>query len=210
MKKIIDYLIWGLMPWNIILGFIGIVILGALITQQIVGYECVVLETGYYHSTNKETKCRFIESAVRNNYTIERINQTKAIKNGYKICHECFSGTEQESFNKLMDFHNHLDKYNQWLKEHIHEDLGWTRLAYSHNYDNLFVYIDSNSNLHISAICGDLADDGNARKVRFEDVDRINSTCGNCVSREFIDFIYKKINTGIYDISQIKDEEEDF
>lgn len=210
MKKTIDYLIWGLMPWNIILAIIGIVILGAFITRQIAGYECAVLETGYYHSTNKEDKCSFIESAKRSNYTIKRTSQNEAIKNGYKICHECFSKDEQESYNRLMTFHSHLDNYSQWLKEHMHEDLGWTALAYRHNYDSLFVYIDSNSILHISAFCGNLADNGNARKVRFEDVNQINSTCGNCVERKYVDFIYKKINTGVYDTSQIKDVDVDF
>ncbi|SHL24334.1 hypothetical protein SAMN05216463_13717 [Xylanibacter ruminicola] len=92
----------------------------------------------------------------------------------------------------------------------MHEDLGWTALAYRHNYDSLFVYIDSNSILHISAVCSNLADNGNARKVRLEDVNQINSTCGNCVERKYVDFIYKKINTGVYDTSQIKDVDVDF
>ena len=205
MKKYIDYLFWGLMPWNIILLIIGIVLLGAFLTNQIRGYECVVEETGYFHSTNKEEKCHFIKIAKSKSYTIKRISRSKAIDNGYKICYECFSEKEQESYNELVAFHNHMDNFSQRLKEHMHEDLGWTALEYTQNYDSLFVYIDSKSILHISAICGELADDRNARKARFEDVDRINSTCERCVGRKYVDFIYKKINTGIYDISQIKE-----
>lgn len=210
MKKIIDYLIWGLMPWNVIFGVVGLVVLCSFIINQIKGYECVVVETGYYHSTNKEDKCHFIKLAKSRDYTIKKINRSKAIDNNYKICHECFTNEEQDGYNKVLALHNHMNNYSRWLKEHMNEDLGWTALAYTRNYDSLFVYIDSKSILHISAICGELADDGNALKVRFEDVNRINSTCGSCVGREYIDFIYKKINTGVFDISQIKEASDDF
>lgn len=206
MKKIIDFLIHGLMPWNVIFGIVGIIVLCAYLVNVAFGYECVVAETGYYHSTNKESKCRFIEDANKKGYTIKRTSQSKAIDNGYKICNECFSKEDQDSYYKLLSLHNHLGNYCHWLHEHMNEDLGWTLLWTKNNIDvdSLYVYIDNKSILHISSICSDLADDGNAKKVKFDDVNSIKATCENCVGREYVDFIYKKIHEGTYDFSLIK------
>ena len=211
MKKIIDFLIHGLMPWNIIIGIVGIIVLCAYLVNVALGYECVVVETGYYHSTNKENKCPFIEDANKKGYTIKRTSQSKAIENGYKICKVCFSEKEQDSYYKLFSSHSHMDNYSHWLHEHMNEDLGWTLLGIKNdvNVDSLYVYIDNKSVLHISSICGDLADDGNAKKVKFDNVNSIKTTCENCVGREYVDFIYKKIHEGIYDFSLIKESKED-
>ena len=101
------------------------------------------------------------------------------------------------------------ESVNKWIEEHKGEELGWDFLwvkAKTDNnadFNNLYVYIDSKSKLHISTYCMELAQDKNARKVRFDDVSEIYTTCEECVGREYVDFIYKKVNEGIYDASLI-------
>ena len=208
-----DFLSALLYPWGILFAIAGVIILcicgiGA-ITDAIFGYECVVVETGYYHSTNKENKCRFIASAKQHGYTIKKISESNAREKGYKICHYCFSSKEQKSYNELLKLHNDFKASRERYERYKDEDLGWDALPYKndHDFSNLYVYIDKKSILHISACCMSF-DIDSANKVLFNDVEEISSTCENCVERRFCDFIYKKIYEGIYDLSQIKEEED--
>ena len=209
-----DFLSALLNPLGILFAIAGVIILcicgiGA-ITDAIFGYECVVVETGYYHSTNKENKCRFIASAKQHGYTIKKISKSCAREKGYKICHYCFSSKEQKSYNELLKLHNDFKASRERYERYKDEDLGWDALPYKndHDFSNLYVYIDKKSILHISACCMSF-DIDSANKVLFNDVEEISSTCENCVERRFCDFIYKKIYEGIYDLSQIKEEEDE-
>lgn len=174
------------------------------------GHKCVVIETGYYHSTNKESKCKFIASAKKHGYTIKKMGKDEAIDKGYNICHYCFSKDEQELYNDFQKMKNDLKKQKERYEKYKDEDLGWESLPYKKDYDfsKLYVYIDKELVLHISATCLSF-DIDSANKVRFDDVDSISSTCEDCVERRFCDFIYKKVYEGVYDSSQIKEEEDE-
>jgi hypothetical protein len=66
MKKLIGFIkdiFIGLYLWRFVFVIIGVVIVIGLAVNAIFGYICIVVETGYFHSTNKESKCRFIAIA---------------------------------------------------------------------------------------------------------------------------------------------------
>lgn len=205
-----DILFAILAPLGILFAIAGVVIFGHFVIDYIFGYECVVVETGYYHSTNKDSKCKFIASAKEHGYTIKKMSEGSAMEKGYKICHYCFSKEKQKSYNELLKWHNDLKAQRERYDRYKDEDLGWDSLPYKndHNFSNLYVYIDNKSILHISGCCISF-DMDSAYKVRFDDVEEISSTCENCVGRRFCDFIYKKIYEGVYDLSQIKEEEDE-
>lgn len=164
-----------------------------------------VEETGYFHSTNDEDKCKFIKSANEHGYTISKIDKNIPIENGYLICKECFTHNEQEDYIK---------KYN-WkkkIKQFDSDRVDWLLLSSSHllnkqfDYDKLHVYIDTNNMLHIDGNCFNCPlEDVRLKRYSFSEIDSISSTCEECVDREFCDFIYKKIDEGVYDINAIKD-----
>ena len=213
MKKLIGFIkdiFIGLYLWRFVFVIIGVVIVIGLAVNAIFGYKCIVVETGYFHSTNKESKCRFIAIAKQRNYTIERMSEENARKKGYKICKECFSESEQKTYYQIKEFSEHLDFVAKHAKESAQEEFMWGSLKYKNdfNYDSLCVYIDAENVLHISKTCYGIYNKG-AIKKKLNDVERINTTCESCVGREYVDFIYKKINEGVYDVSQIKEVEDE-
>ena len=204
-----DFFCALLFPWGIIFAIAGVVILCAYAIDFVSDHECVVIETRYFHSTEDKDKCKFIAQAKERNYTIKRMSEDKAREEGYKICKVCFSQKEQESYYKLSAIQKEFANYTKWIENHKRENLGWdflwakTNSLTNEDFSKLYVYIDNKGKLHISTYCMELAQDNTARKIKFDDVVEINTTCELCVGREYVDFIYKKIDKGIYDVSLI-------
>ena len=163
----------------------------------------------------KQASAVLLNRQKKNGYTIKKTSKSKAMDKGYKICQECFSKKQQESYYELAAIENKFNNYSKWIEDHKGENLGWGELLATAivekniNFNNLYVYMDSKSKLHISTYCMELAQDKSAKKVRFDDVSEIYATCEECVGREYVDFIYKKVNDGIYDVSLIGEPEDD-
>lgn len=172
----------------------------------------LIEETGYFHSTKNEEKCRFIKFANEHGYTIKMIDKYVPIEKGYHICKECFTHNEQEKYIK---------HYNRSKMFELHESdrFEWVYLSINHlmnsqfDFNKLYVYLDTLNILHIDGNCFYCTfEGGHVTRYSFSEIDRISSTCGECVKREFCDFIYKKIYEGVYDINAIKDgiDDEDY
>ena len=214
MKTIIGLIkdiIIGLYLWRFVFIIIGVVIVIGLAVNAVSDHECVVIETGYFHSTEDKDKCRFIASAIEHNYTLKRMSEDNARKKGYKICKECFSESKQKTYNQIKEFSDHLDFVARHVEEETQEEFMWSSLKYAKdfNFDSLYVYIDSENVLHISMSCYSVYKNKDAMKIKLNNVERIKTTCESCVGREYVDFIYKKINDGVYDVSQIKEVEDE-
>ena len=174
--------------------------------------EYLVEETGYIHSTGRESKCRFIKTAKERGYKISRIEKKDAIEKGYKICHDCYTKQEQEEYNEKLAKHIRDEEAQKKFDELINrkeEDLGWFNIDERENIvpSLFYVYIDATGMLHIDNKCWDLDLNG-AEKVMLQDLDNITTTCATCVDRSVCDFIYKAIYEGVFDKAQIKDYEE--
>jgi hypothetical protein len=180
-----------------------IIIFGKELSKAIsnINAEYFVDETNCIHSNDN---CSHIQFAKERDYTISKIKKSEAIKKQVNICKECYPVQEQE-------------EYNAKLKERISDDQymkDWEAWIYlnkyteSPRYKDLYVYMESNGKMHINGKCFE-AKNIKLQRVRFDDVRHIEATC-DCVSRRFVDFIYKKVNDGIYDVSTIDiiDEEE--
>lgn len=193
-KNLLNTIIYGLMPWNVILALIGIIFTFAYITSLFRDYPCVVIETNCYHSTSDESKCSHVKFAKNQQYNIEKVTEDDAIAKRCKICNECFSLKEQDTYNQL-----------KWFSEHLAEDLGWSLLWLKKDidYESLYIYLEPNGILHISGVCYELLKKRNAKKLKLSDVNDASTLC-DCVNREYRDFIYKKILEGVYDKSLIK------
>ena len=190
----------GCLLFYVIIG--GIAIFSYLYVKK-ANTRYYVEETGYFHSTDDEEECRFIKSAHEHGYTITKIDKKVPLEKGYNICKECFSVDMQDKYNKDLnlrkDFHQHLT-----------ESMEWSNLTYGVNYDfkKLFVYIDTKNILHIDGEC--LSIEGKTSRRPFSEIESIESTCEDCVGREYCDFIYKKIYEGVYDIKAIKEPEDNY
>ncbi len=196
-NRLKDYL-WGLFfPWGIILAIIAVLLLYGYVSNAIKNHECVVVETGYYHSTDKSSRCRFIKSAKEGGYTIKRTNRNEAIYNRYKICKECFSQEEQSSYNNdIKEKKEYETKRKEWLK--------WEGLKHGKtDYNELYVYLDRKDVLHISPFCV-----SDYKELPFVELDSVSSTCEECIGAEYGDFVYKAVYEGIYDTSLIKEIDE--
>lgn len=103
--------------------------------------------------------------------------------------------------------YNNLNKPKENLAE-TQEFKDWEKWLRLNKYnqdvsmDDLYVYIEKNGKLHINGKCFDGKDESLFR-VKFDSLKRIDRTCNTCVSRRFVDFIYKKVNDGVYDLSAI-------
>ena len=190
----------GCLLFYVIIG--GIAIFSYLYVKK-ANTRYYVEETGYFHSTDDEEECRFIKSAHEHGYAITKIDKKVPLEKGYNICKECFSVDKQDKYNKDLklrkDFHQHLT-----------ESMEWSNLTYGVNYDfkKLFVYIDTKNILHIDGEC--LSIEGKTSRRPFSEIESIESTCEDCVGREYCDFIYKKIYEGVYDIKAIKEPEDNY
>lgn len=189
----------GCLLFYVLLGCVGIF---SYLYVQNANTRYLVEETGYFHSTDDEEKCRFIKSANMHGYTIKKIDKEVPLRKGYKICKECFPQEKQDKYNKDL-------KWRKDFNQHLTENMEWSYLTYGVNYDfnKLVVYIDTKNILHIDGGCFSI--DGKASRLPLSEIESIESTCEDCVGREYCDFIYKKIYEGVYDIKAIKDPEDD-
>lgn len=165
----------------------------------------LVEETGYFHSTKNEDKCKFIKFAKEKGYTIKMIDKYVPIEKDYHICNECFTHNEQEKY--IKDY-----KFSKISNLHESDISKWEQLsAYLPcNFNELYVYLDTLNILHIDGNCLYCTiEGGRVTRYSFSEIDSISSTCGDCVKRKYCDFIYKKIYEGVYDIKAIKDDIDD-
>ena len=172
--------------------------------------DFLVKETKYIHSTNNPNKCRFIFAANSAHYTISSISKSEAINIGAKICKECYDANEQN------DYHEKYRKHYRELQEKKMSDLHWNDVTIwlcldesssKQDFDNLFVYIEKSGKLHIDGGC--LDKNAVMSRVNFNNVRAFSTTCDVCVGRKFVDFIYTKVYKGYYDMSQIKDDDDE-
>ena len=190
------FYIWFALPILIIVAVIG----GAFLLKD-VGKEYLVECTDYIHSTDNPDKCRFIAIAKDRNYTISRIDKDRAFAEKKKICKECYTQQEQDEYNRLLQW---KIKHNQFWDEQE----TWNKLSSKQNvdYKKLIVYMEDNGTMHIDGDCYNIRNSKTTR-IQLDLITRFNTTCEDCVGREYCDFIYKKVYEGIYDTSQIKDGE---
>jgi len=63
----------------------------------------LVEETGYFHFSQKDGSCKYIDQAKERGYSIKEIKLSSAAYYKYKICRECFSHKDIESYNEKLD-----------------------------------------------------------------------------------------------------------
>jgi len=167
------------------------------------GKEYLVEKTNYIHSTNNPNKCRFVKIAKERDYKISRISKKDANYKEKKMCKFCYTAEEQKKYNQELRERKKVNFY--W-----EERKAWVDLLYNNEADfsKLYVYMEYPGKLHISGNCSGI--EGTTTRLNFRDIESIETTCEDCVDREYVDFIYYKINNGVYDISQIKEVDEDY
>ena len=167
--------------------------------------DYLVEETGYIHSTDDDDKCRFVKIAHERNYTISRLKKDDALRQGKKICKECYSIEEQAAFNKKVSDIKEKDLYrsdrSKWLPMSLKYD--------STDYSKLVVYMEHNGVLHLDGDCGRLfGEKKELERVPFASISSFKTTCEDCVDAELVEFIYKAVYENVYDKNLIRDEED--
>jgi len=164
------------------------------------GKEYLVIETGFIHSTGNKDKCRFIAQAKEKGYVIGRIDKSEAASQGMKICQWCYTAEEVEKYNE--------DVFKRKMRKmHLDDWLEWFHFARDKNLKEheLYVYLEESGKMHIDGSCYHMK--GSPTRVRFDNVTQMETACEYCVSRRYVDFIYKAVYEGILDPAQIKEED---
>ena len=194
--------LWGCLVVSVVLFILFLVLRSCLNNLD---KEYLVEQTNYIHSTNNKKKCRFIAIAKDRNYEISRITKDLALKRKKNICKECYPEDVYEKYNSELK--TILQKEMKG-KQYSEDNAAWENIGHSgEDFSKLFVYMETNGTLHILGNC--YKAEGKLERINFADIDSIETTCGNCVGREYCDFIYKKLYEGIYDANQIKEVEYD-
>lgn len=170
-----------------------------------IGKEYLVEETGYIHSTGDKERCWYIADAKKKGYKISRISMGQAKKEKKSICKACYSKEKQKEYNddiaNRKKWESRYDDWEEWLNLSADKAI---------NIEKLFVYIErEKGRLHIYGNCN-VAEEGELIRVRLDNVEGFDTTCEECVDREYCDFIYKAVYEGIFDSAQIKEIDDDY